>query len=404
VRLKIIIFLLAASSLVAIKPSSANNIDFQKTIDSYNLIGLSTAQKDGWDGTGQTIVVIDDGNRIDHPYLSGVFVDGYCTSRNVCGSDYLKPGIKSGGAHKGNGFHGAMVSGIIAGQVNSSAPGGIAPKAKIISIDNTDGGSEGLIAAMEWVLTIRKKYNVVAVSGSIGAPNSSGLRGGEGDCSLDPTLSVKIKELVNAGIVMIFAAGNGGSVSKLDFPACLPEVVSVGALTSKGSIADYSNISKSLTVLAPAEILSSNGDGGYFIGGGTSSATPIVAGAVALLKQAKPDATPQEIKSALQSTRSRISDVLWANLPILNLPRAIEAIQTGKFELQPITPIGNVTQSPAPTVTLTPTPAPTVTVTATPQPTPAKTIILKQITCLKGKLIKKITAVNPVCPAGYKKK
>jgi hypothetical protein len=86
------------------------------------------------------------------------------------------------------------------------------------------------------------------------------------------------------------------------------------------------------------------------------------------------------------------------------LPRAIEAIQTGKFELQPITPIGNVTQSPAPTVTLTPTPAPTVTVTATPQPTPAKTIILKQITCLKGKLIKKITAVNPVCPAGYKKK
>jgi subtilisin family serine protease len=285
-----------------------------------------------------------------------------------------------------------MVSGIIAGQKNSSAPGGIAPKAKIISIDNTDGGSEGLIAAMEWVLTIRKKYNVVAVSGSVGAPNSSGLRGGEGDCSLDPILSEKIKELVNAGIVMIFASGNGGSVSKLDFPACLPGVVSVGALNSKGSIAVYSNISKSLTVLAPAEILSSNGDAGYFIGGGTSSATPIVAGAVALLKQAKPDATPQEIKLALQSTRNRISDVLWANLPILNLPTAIEAIQTGKFELLPITPIGNVTPSPAPTVTLTPTPAPTV------------TILLRQITCTKGKLTKKVTAVKPVCPAGYKKK
>ena len=403
-RTKVIICLLVASSLLAIKPSSANNLEFQKTIESHNLIGLSKAQQDGWDGTGQTIVVIDDGNSIDHPYLTGVFVDGNCTSRTVCGSDYLKPGIKSGGAHKGNGFHGSMVSGIIAGQKNASAPGGIAPKAKIISIDNTDGGSEGLIAAMEWVLTIRKKYNVVAVSGSIGAPNSSGLRGGEGDCALDPILTVKIKELVNAGIVMIFAAGNGGSVSKLDFPACLPEVVSVGALTSKGSITDYSNISKSITVLAPAEILSSNGDGGYFIGAGTSSATPIVAGAVALLKQAKPDATPQELKLALQSTKSRISDVLWANLPILNLPAAIEAIQTGKFELQPITPIGNVNRSPAPTVTVTPTPAPTVTVTATPQPTPAKTVILRQITCFKGKLIKKVTAVNPVCPAGYKKK
>jgi hypothetical protein len=262
----------------------------------------------------------------------------------VCGSDYLKPGLKSGGAHKGNGFHGSMVAGIIAGQANTFAPGGIAPKAKIVSVDNTDGGSEGLIAAMEWVLTIQKKHNVVAVSGSISAPNSSGLRGSEGDCSLDPKLAAKVKELVDAGIVMIFAAGNGGSFSKLDFPACLPEVVSVGALTSKGFIADYSNISKSITVLAPAEILSSNGDRGYFIGGGTSSATPLVAGAVALLKQANPDATPREIKLALQSTKSRISDVLWANLPILNLPIAIEAIQTGKFELKPISPIENATE------------------------------------------------------------
>lgn len=403
-RLRIVIYVLIASSLLAIMPSSANNIDFQKTIDSYNLIGLSKIQNDGWDGTGQTIVVIDDGNKIDHPYLNGVFVDGYCTSRTVCGSDYLKPGIRSGGAHKGNGFHGSMVSGIIAGQVNSSAPGGIAPKAKIISIDNTDGGSEGLIAAMEWILTVRKIYNIAAVSGSIGAPNSSGLRGSEGDCSLDPILSKKIKELVNAGVVMVFAAGNGGSVSKLDFPACLTEVISVGALTSKGSIADYSNISKSITVLAPAEILSSNGDGGYFVGGGTSSATPIVAGAVALLKQAKPDATPQEIRLALQSTKNRISDVLWANLPILNLPVAIEAIKTGKFETQPISPIGNVSPSPAPTVTVTPTPAPTVTVTAIPQPSSAKTVILKQITCVKGRLTKMVTAVKPLCPAGYKKK
>ena len=401
-KAKIIFCILVISSLSPLVPLSANSIEYQKTIASYNLIGLSKVQSDGWDGTGQAIVVIDDGNNPEHPYLSGVFVDGNCTSRSVCGSDYLKTGINSGGAHKGDGFHGSMVSGIIAGQANISAPGGIAPKAKIISIDNTDGGSEGLLAAMEWVLSIQKKYNVVAVSGSIGAPNNSGLRGGEGDCSLDPKLAVKIKELVNAGIVMVFAAGNGGSFSKLDFPACLPEAVSVGALTSNGTIADYSNISKSITVLAPAEILSSNGNRGYFIGGGTSSATPVIAGAVALLKQAKPDATPREIKLALQSTKNRISDVLWANLPILNLPMAIAAIQTGKFELQPVSPIGNATPSPAPTVTLTPTP--TVTVTATPQPAPIKTVILKQITCLKGKTIKKVTAVKPICPAGYKLK
>ena len=391
-RIKIIICLLLASSLVAVGPSSADNAEFQKTIDSYSVIGLSQVQKDGWDGTGQTIVVIDDGNRISHPYLSGVFVDGYCTSQTVCGSDYLVPGINSGGAHKGTGFHGSMVTGIIAGQKNTSAPGGIAPKAKIISIDNTDGGGDGLIAAMEWVLTIHKKYNVVAVSGSIGGPNSSGVRGGEGDCALDPKLSGKIRQLVKAGIVMIFAGGNGGSFSKLDYPACLPEVVSVGAVTSKGFIADYSNVSKSITVLAPADILSSNGDGGYFIGGGTSSATPVIAGAVALLKQAKPDASPEEIKLALQSTSNRATDVLWANLPILNLPMAIDAIQKGKYGNQPITPIGEVVPSSAPTAILTPIPTPTV------------TILLREITCTKGKLTKKVIAVNPKCPSGYKKK
>jgi hypothetical protein len=63
----------------------------------------------------------------------------------------------------------------------------------------------------------------------------------------------------------------------------------------------------------------------------------------------------------------------------------------------------------APTPTPTPTPVVTATPTATPSATPAATatkavVKATTITCVKGKLTKKVTAINPKCPAGYKKK
>lgn len=388
--------------LSSAKSSSADSIDLQKTLDSHKLIGLSEAKSLNLTGEGQTIVFIDDGHQVNHPYLQGTMIDGFCTSSEVCGADYMVSGIKSGGAHRGDGTHGSMVAGIIAGQANTLAPGGIAPKAKLISIDNNSGQGEGLIRAMDWILSVHKKHNIIALSGSFAAPNFGGARGGGGECSIDPTLSRRIQSLVEAGISVVFAAGNGGSLSKLDYPACLSEVISVGALKSTGEIQDYSNISNAITVLAPADVISANGSSSYFIGGGTSSAAPVVAGAIALLKQANPSATPQEIKKALQSTRYRATDVLWGNLPILDLPTAIEAIRTGKFDTQSIT-ANSGKPSPAPTVTV-PVPGPTATVTMTPSPQPTKVVVLTRINCTKSKKTRVVTAVNPKCPKGYKEK
>jgi hypothetical protein len=64
-------------------------------------------------------------------------------------------------------------------------------------------------------------------------------------------------------------------------------------------------------------------------------------------------------------------------------------------------------EAPAPTPTPTPTPEPTPTVTPTPTPTPTLTtapVKKTTITCVKGKAVKKVTSVKPVCPKGYKKK
>ena len=57
------------------------------------------------------------------------------------------------------------------------------------------------------------------------------------------------------------------------------------------------------------------------------------------------------------------------------------------------------TPTPTPTVTATPSSTP-VPVVATPTTTAKKTTV----TCVKGKTTKKVTGVNPKCPAGYKKK
>ena len=71
-----------------------------------------------------------------------------------------------------------------------------------------------------------------------------------------------------------------------------------------------------------------------------------------------------------------------------------------------VTPTPTITPTPTPTITPTPTPTPTIT------PTPSPTVIVTAaplakkttITCVKGKLVTKVTAVKPVCPKGYKKK
>lgn len=66
------------------------------------------------------------------------------------------------------------------------------------------------------------------------------------------------------------------------------------------------------------------------------------------------------------------------------------------------TPVPTVTPSPS----ATPTPTPTITASSTPTPTPTLSAIRVKstITCLKGKLAKKVTAFNPQCPIGFKKR
>lgn len=306
------------------------------TKSSYDLINLSAARDLGLTGKDQVVVFIDDGIEIDHPYIKNNVLDGFCSSEVACGTLHLKSGKEAGGIFPktSSSPHGNMVAGIIAGEVNSVALGGIAPGAKLISITNTDGNFPGLEAAFNWILEAKKKYNIVAVSGSFGSTNL-GERSEILGCT-DSELNGKIKALADVGIVPVFSAGNDSNIVKMSHPACLPFVVSVGALNFKGQLQDYSNVGGNLTVLAPSDVMTASRNGGYMLGGGTSAAGPVVAGVVALLKEAKPSATVEEIKKALQTTDKYLNDAYWTGIPVLNVYSAVNALKTGQYVNSPL--------------------------------------------------------------------
>lgn len=300
---------------------------------SYSLIGVQDAHNLGFKGKDQVIVFIDDGVDASHPYLKEAVIDGFCSSRAACGEDFLKSGVLQGGLKPPTNpsVHGMMVAGIIAGRANSNAPGGVAPEAKVISITNTNGNNEGLFAAFDWILEAKKRYNIVAMSGSFGIQNFSDRSDLNGCLGPSSELDTRIKALADAGIIPVFAAGNDSNPFKTNYPSCLPSVVSVGATTAAGKLQGYSNVSGKMTVLAPSDVMSASQTGNYFLSGGTSAAAPVVAGAVALLKEAKPSATVDEIKRALQSTNRYLSDIYWRDIPILHIPTAIKSIQSGNY-------------------------------------------------------------------------
>ena len=95
-----------------------------------------------------------------------------------------------------------------------------------------------LNGALNWVLNNQTKYNIVAVSASLG---SRKIGTGPAYCPVRDNLRNSIINLQKVGVATIIAAGNSYDTQRVDFPACISESVAVGSVNERGSIENYSN-------------------------------------------------------------------------------------------------------------------------------------------------------------------
>jgi subtilisin family serine protease len=321
----------AEDRLTRVSTSSANTV-----------VNAPAAWSAGYTGTGYAVAILDTGVDFTHPALSSKNLNGgaaeACFTTNFAPQFAISACPNGQETQTGPGTsapklppqcndgcdHGTHVAGI-AGGVGSSGgySGGVAPGAMLIGVniftlfndpDFCDGAQftpctasydSDQLRGLEHVYSLRQIYNIASVNMSLGGGSYSGSC--DGAASLGYLNAVA--NLRAARIAVIAASGNNGFTSSMGAPACLTNVISVGATTDGTTVASFSNSSNVLDLLAPGVAITSPVPGGsYESWNGTSMATPYVAGAWAIMRQAFPTESVTQILTRLKNAGQLITD------------------------------------------------------------------------------------------------
>jgi serine protease AprX len=333
-----------------VSPDRPNKVASDDAIPAVE--GDVARQQYGLDGTGIGVAIIDSGV-FNHDDLQKSIGLG---SRIVYSESFI-PGDPSTNDAYGHGTH---VAGIVAGNGHDSVSGyptqyvGVAPNANIINLRVLDAKGSGtdsqVIAAIQRAIQLKSTYNIRVINLSLG-------RSVYESYALDPVCQA-VEAAWKAGIVVVVAAGNGGrdnsygtqGYATIQAPGNDPNVITVGATKTNGTpgrlddtVASYSSKGPTLvdhvvkpdlvapgnrvvSLASPGSTLvssllslniqpittcllgllgnncSSGVSGKYTRLSGTSMATPIVAGAAALMFQKDPTLTPDTIKARMMKT------------------------------------------------------------------------------------------------------
>jgi hypothetical protein len=104
--------------------------------------------------------------------------------------------------------------------------------------------------ALDWVITNKTKFNIVAVSASVGQrPKKRGAT----YCSInrfDAGLKSSIASLKSIGVASVFAAGNDRDKARINYPACLSDSVAIASISDRGNTETYNNESADIDFYA----------------------------------------------------------------------------------------------------------------------------------------------------------
>jgi len=259
-------------------------------IDQRDLPGSTSYTYPSTAGTGVTAYIVDTGLDTTHPDFGGRAKSGY---------DFIDMDSNSADCH-GHGTH-------VGGTVGSTTYG-VAKKVALVGVRVLDcaGYSKGssITQGLDWVIQNAQKPAVINMS-----------LGGGASSVLDDAA----KKAINAGIITVVAAGNNNGDACQTSPARTPEAITVAASDSadKRSIWQAgsleSNYGTCVDIFGPgSNVISTKNGGGTASMGGTSMATPHVAGAAALYLGTSGNSgkTQAEVAKALvdNATTGKITD------------------------------------------------------------------------------------------------
>jgi serine protease AprX len=289
------------------------------------LLGIGSTP--GYQGSGIGVAVID----------SGIAPHSALGTRVVARVNLVsnEPGVS------GDPFgHGTHVAGMIGGantRLTAAYAGGSAPQVRFVDVRvlgrTGRGYTSDVLAGIDWAIANRTKYGIRIINLSLGHAVAE-------PAATDP-LCIAVERAVKAGIVVVTSAGNFGQTSTgapvlggITSPGNSPAAITVGAVDTKGTadrsddvVAPYSSrgptrfdLAVKPDVVAPGtrivsleannSYISSTypqwhvagvGNNAYLRLSGTSMATGVVSGGVALLLNAEPSLTPAQVKVVLQT-------------------------------------------------------------------------------------------------------
>src|SRR5664280_1562169 len=321
-------------------PGSLFNVD--KAIGARKLWSKQDSSGQALTGQGVDVAVLDSGVA-PVPGLDGAGKVTYGPDLSIEGNGVLTQQDTFG--------HGTFMAGVIAGRGTTSpssdlakAPAhvqlGVAPDAGLLAMKlaTTDGSVDvsQVIAALDWVT----QHPVLPDGTRVRVINLSYGTNSAQSYLADP-LAAAAENAWHHGIVVVSSAGNNGDgPGRLSDPAIDPYVIAVGATDSNNSLsgwdssnatmASYSQVGSAdrpvdlvapgtslvsarapgsfVDVNNPSGLVAGDKSGRLFRGSGTSEATAVVSGSVALLLQAYPTLTPDQVKFALTSSADPLAN------------------------------------------------------------------------------------------------
>jgi hypothetical protein len=183
-------------------------------------------------------------------------------------------------------------------------------------------GEATVYNALDWVIRNKDRFNIQAVSMSQG---HSALRNtGPDYCPKTPITESKINTLISAGIPVFFPTGNARSYTKIDWPACIPSSIAIGATMPAGTVAIYSNHDPLLTDFFAQGTTRATTVGNVVINvAGTSASTVIAATQWATIKSAKPTLSYQQIYDLISKTATPTYNSQVTSGKLINLQGAL---------------------------------------------------------------------------------